>query len=87
MMNRYYQLWEKLGHADTDYDHFYFYSLSEGQGLLESWPEIEWTWKPMKGKEGMPPTDFPRATVDCSLYSQRMREVIDAHLGPKDQVQ
>lgn len=35
----------------------------------------------------MPTTDFPKATVDCMLFSGRMREVIDAHLGPADQVQ
>jgi hypothetical protein len=55
MMNRYYQLWEKLGHADTDYDWDFFYGLSRGQGLLESWPDITWTWEPSIGPESTGP--------------------------------
>jgi hypothetical protein len=87
MTNRYYHLWEKIGHADTDYDWDFFYGLSRGQGVLTEVPDITWTWRPMKGKEGTPPTDFPRTTVSCSLHSQRMREVIDQHLGTNDQLQ
>jgi hypothetical protein len=86
-MKNYYQLWGKLGHAYSNYIHSYFYGLSQDQGWLESWPDITWTWKPSIGPETTPVPDYPRAAEGCALYSGRMREIVDAHLGPADEVQ
>jgi hypothetical protein len=83
----FYQLWGKLGHAYSDCDHFYFYGLSQGQGRLKSWPNIIWTWKPMKGHEEESPPDYPTPAESCVLFSDRMRKIIDAHLGSADEVQ
>jgi hypothetical protein len=83
----FYQLWDKVGHARKSIGNEFFFRLSDNQGRLSAWPDITWTWEPMKGHEGEPPSDFPAAIIGPSLVSARMREIIDSHLGPADDVQ
>jgi hypothetical protein len=87
MIKPHFQLWGMRGHADTEYDTFFFFRLSSDQGRLAMFPEITWTWESSLGPVDTPPTDYPRATVGLNLVSVRMRKIIDSYLGPGDEVQ
>ncbi|MGL5829730.1 MAG: hypothetical protein ACRC0L_09210, partial [Angustibacter sp.] len=87
MMNHFYRLWGLRGHADTQCDTGFFYRLSSNQGRIETLPNIIWAWESSLGPVDTPPTDYPFTTVGPNPLSTRMREIIDANLGPADEVQ
>jgi len=52
------------------------------EGPVSQWPDVRWIWS-----EESPLPDWPNALGPYRLVSPRVREVLDAHLGPADAVQ